>query len=166
MALSNAVAFFIVLTTAATLHAHGQADVSSVAQATQALAPLAGHWASILFACGIIGTSMLAIPVLARSAAYAMGEGCNGTTSLEKKPKEAVGFYTIMAAAQLIGIALNFIGINPIRALFWAAALNGVFTAPLMAVIMHMASSKEVMDKFTIPLYLRVVGWTATAVLH
>jgi Mn2+/Fe2+ NRAMP family transporter len=93
------------------------------------------------------------------------GEDCNWTTSLEKKPKEALGFYTIIAAATLIGIALNFIGINPIRALFWAAVLNGVLAAPLMAVIMHMASSKKVMDKFTIPLYLRVVGWTATAVM-
>jgi NRAMP (natural resistance-associated macrophage protein)-like metal ion transporter len=165
MALSNAVAFFIILTTAATLHAHGQTDVSTAAQAAQALAPLAGRGASILFACGIIGTGMLAIPVLAGSAAYAMGEGCNWTTSLEKKPKEAVGFYTIIAAATLVGIALNFIGINPIRALFWAAVLNGVLAAPLMAVIMHMASSKKVMDKFTIPLYLRVVGWTATAVM-
>jgi Mn2+/Fe2+ NRAMP family transporter len=108
---------------------------------------------------------MLAIPVLAGSAAYAMGEGCNWTASLEKKPKEAVRFYTIIAAATLIGIALNFIGINPIRALFWAAVLNGVLAAPLMAVIMHMASSKKVMDKFTVPLYLRVVGWTATAVM-
>lgn len=165
MALSNVVAFFIILTTAATLHAHGQTEVSTAAQAAQALTPLAGRWASTLFVCGIIGTGMLAIPVLAGSAAYAVGEGCKWSASLEKKPNEAIGFYAVIAAATLIGIALNFIGINPIRALFWAAVLNGILAAPLMAVIMHMASSKKVMDKFTVPLYLRVVGWAATAVM-
>jgi NRAMP (natural resistance-associated macrophage protein)-like metal ion transporter len=165
MALSNIVAFFIILTTAATLHAHGQTDVSTAAQAAQALAPLAGKWASILFVCGIIGTGMLAIPVLAGSAAYAVGEGFNWNASLEQTPREATGFYGVIAVSTLIGIALNFVGINPIKALFWAAVLNGVLAAPLMAVIMHMASSKKVMDKFTVPLYLRVVGWIATAVM-
>ncbi len=165
MALSNVVAFFIILTTAATLHAHGQMDVSTAAQAAEALAPLAGHWASILFACGIIGTGMLAIPVLAGSAAYAVGEGLRWNASLEEKPKDARGFYSVIAVSTLVGIALNFIGINPIKALFWAAVLNGVLAAPLMAVIMHMASSKKVMDEFTVPLYLRVVGWIATAAM-
>jgi NRAMP (natural resistance-associated macrophage protein)-like metal ion transporter len=165
MALSNVVAFFIILTTAATLHAHGQTEVSTAAQAAQALTPLAGRWASTLFVCGIIGTGMLAIPVLAGSAAYAVGESCSWNASLEKKPKEAMGFYAVIAVATLIGIALNFVGINPIRALFWAAVLNGILAAPLMAVIMHMASSKKVMDKFTVPRYLRIVGWAATAVM-
>jgi Mn2+/Fe2+ NRAMP family transporter len=165
MALSNVVAFFIILTTAATLHAHGQTDVSTAAQAAKALAPLAGKWASILFVCGIIGTGMLAIPVLAGSAAYAVGEGLNWNASLEEKPQDARGFYAVIAASTLVGIALNFIGINPIKALFWAAVLNGVLAAPLMAVIMHMASSKKVMDKFAVPLYLRVVGWIATAAM-
>jgi NRAMP (natural resistance-associated macrophage protein)-like metal ion transporter len=165
MAFSNIVAFFIILTTAATLHVHGQTDVSTAAQAAQALAPLAGRWASTLFVCGIIGTGMLAIPVLAGSAAYAVGEGLSWNASLEKKPKEAAGFYGVIAVSTLIGIALNFVGINPIKALFWAAVLNGVLAAPLMAVIMHMASSRKVMDKFTVPLYLRIVGWAATAVM-
>ncbi len=165
MALSNIVAFFIILTTAATLHAHGITDVATAAQAAQALQPLAGRWAAGLFACGIIGTGMLAIPVLAGSAAYAMGEGAKWPSSLEKKPLQAPGFYITIAVATLAGIALNFVHIDPIRALFWAAVLNGVLAAPLMAVIMHMASSKKVMDKFTIPLYLRIVGWTATAVM-
>jgi NRAMP (natural resistance-associated macrophage protein)-like metal ion transporter len=165
MALSNVVAFFIILTTAATLHANGQTDVSTAAQAAQALAPLAGKWASILFVCGIIGTGMLAIPVLAGSAAYAVGEAFSWNASLEKKPKEATRFYAVIAVSTLIGIALNFIGINPIKALFWAAVLNGVLAAPLMGVIMHMASSKKVMDKFTVPLYLRIAGWIATAVM-
>ena len=165
MALSNIVAFFIILTTAATLHAHGITDVATAAQAAQALQPLAGRWAAGLFACGIIGTGMLAIPVLAGSAAYAMGEGAKWPSSLEKKPLQAPGFYITIAVATVAGIALNFVHIDPIRALFWAAVLNGVLAAPLMAVIMHMASSKKVMDKFTIPLYLRIVGWTATAVM-
>ncbi len=94
-----------------------------------------------------------------------MGEGLNWSASLEETPKEAAGFYAVIAVSTLIGIALNFIGINPIKALFWAAVLNGVLAAPLMAVIMHMASSKKVMNKFPVPLYLRVVGWIATAVM-
>jgi NRAMP (natural resistance-associated macrophage protein)-like metal ion transporter len=165
MALSNIVAFFIILTTAATLHAHGQTNVTTAAQAAQALVPLAGRWAGGLFVCGIIGTGMLAIPVLAGSAAYAMGEACKWPASLEKKPEQAAGFYVTIVAATLAGIVLNFVHIDPIRALFWAAILNGMLAAPLMAVIMHMAASRKVMDKFTIPLYLRIVGWTATAVM-
>ncbi len=165
MALSNIVAFFIILTTAATLHAHGENNVATAAQAAQALAPLAGHWAAGLFACGIIGTGMLAIPVLAGSAAYAMGEACKWPSSLEKKPKQATGFYVTIVVATLAGISLNFLHIDPIRALFWAAVLNGVLAAPLMAVILHMASSRKVMDKFTISWPLRIVGWTATAVM-
>jgi NRAMP (natural resistance-associated macrophage protein)-like metal ion transporter len=165
MALSNIVAFFIILTTAATLHAHGQTTVATAAQAAEALTPLAGPWAAGLFVCGIIGTGMLAIPVLAGSAAYAMGESVKWPASLEKKPKQAAGFYLTIAAATSAGIGLNFLHVDPIRALFWAAVLNGMLAAPLMAVIMHMASSQKVMDKFTIPLYLRVVGWIATAVM-
>ncbi len=165
MALSNVVAFFIILTTAATLHAHGNTNVATAAQAAQALKPLAGRWAAGLFVCGIIGTGMLAIPVLAGSAAYAMGEGCKWPASLEKKPAQAAGFYVTIVVATVAGIALNFLHIDPIRALFWAAVLNGLLAAPLMAVIMHMASSPKVMEKFTIPLYLRVVGWAATGIM-
>lgn len=165
MALSNIVAFFIILTTAATLHTHGQTEVATAAQAAQALAPLAGRWAAGLFVCGIIGTGMLAIPVLAGSAAYAMGESFKWPVSLEKKPHQASRFYVTIAAATLAGVSLNFVHVDPIRALFWAAVLNGLLAAPLMAVIMHMAASPKVMDKFTIPLYLRLVGWAATAVM-
>jgi Mn2+/Fe2+ NRAMP family transporter len=165
MALSNIVAFFIILTTAATLHVHGQTDVATAAQAAQALQPLAGRWAAGLFVCGIIGTGLLAIPVLAGSAAYAIGESFKWPASLEKEATQAPGFYLTITVATLAGIALNFLHIDPIRALFWAAVLNGLLAAPLMAVIMHMASSRKVMDRFTIPLYLRVVGWAATAVM-
>jgi Mn2+/Fe2+ NRAMP family transporter len=165
MALSNIVAFFIILTTAATLHANGITDVATAAQAAQALAPLAGRGAAALFVCGIIGTGMLAIPVLAGSAAYAMGEGLHWPASLEKKPRQAPGFYLTILVATMAGTALNFLHIDPIKALFWAAVLNGLLAAPLMAVIMHMAGSRKVMGRFTIPLYLRIVGWTATVVM-
>ncbi len=165
MALSNLVAFFIILTSAATLHAQGQTDVATAAQAAQALAPLAGRWAAGLFVCGIIGSGLLAIPVLAGSAAYAMGESLKWPVSLEKKPEQAPGFYVTIAAATLAGVCLNFLHIDPIRALFWAAVLNGILAAPLIAVIMHMAVSTKVMDKFTIPVHLRVMGWAATVVM-
>jgi Mn2+/Fe2+ NRAMP family transporter len=165
MALSNLVAFFIILTTAATLHAHGETQVASSAQAAQALAPLAGRWAAGLFACGIIGTGMLAIPVLAGSAAYAVAEACKWRTSLEQKPEQAPRFYLTIALATLIGVFFNFWHVDPIRALFWAAVLNGVVAAPMMALIVHLASSRKVMGKFAIPLYLRVVGWIATVAM-
>ena len=165
MALSNVVAFFIILTTAATLHAHGQSNIATAAQAAQALAPLAGRWSEGLFVCGIIGTGMLAIPVLAGSAAYAMGESFRWSASLEKRPHQAVAFYVTIAVATLAGVGLNFLRIDPIRALFWAAILNGMLAAPVMAVVMHMAASPKVMGKFTIPRYLRVGGWAATAVM-
>ena len=161
MALSNVVAFFIMLTAAATLHAYGETDVNSAAEAAKALAPLAGPWAAALFAGGIIGTGMLAIPVLAGSAAYALGEACKWPVSLEQKPHQAIGFYVTIGIATVAGICLNFLHIDPIRALFWAAVLNGILAAPLMCVILHMAASRTVMGKFVIPRYLRVVGWIA-----
>jgi NRAMP (natural resistance-associated macrophage protein)-like metal ion transporter len=165
MALSNLVAFFIVLTTAATLHAHGEIDIATSAQAARALEPLAGHWAFLLFVCGIVGTGLLAVPVLAGSAAYGIGEACKWKVSLEHTPTRAPRFYAAIAFATLIGLAMNFTHIDPIKALFWAAVLNGVTAAPLMAVIMLMASSREVMGRFVAPLYLRLVGWLATAVM-
>ncbi len=165
MALSNLVAFFIILTSAATLHAHGQKDVATAAQAAQALAPLAGRFAAGVFVCGILGTGLLAIPVLAGSAAYAIGESVKWPVSLEKKPAQAPGFYVTITVATLAGVGLNFVHIDPIRALFWAAVLNGILAAPLMALIMHMAASTKVMGKFAVPVYLRVVGWTATAIM-
>ena len=165
MALSNMVAFFIILTTAATLHAHGIHEISSSAQAALALKPLAGRYAFLLFVCGIVGTGLLAVPVLAGSAAYGIGEARRWRVGLERKPKEAVRFYAAIGAATLVGSSLNFFGIDPIKALFWAAVLNGLVAAPLMVVIMVMASSPNVMGKFTIPRYLRVVGWIATGVM-
>jgi Mn2+/Fe2+ NRAMP family transporter len=147
MAASNAVAFFIILTTAATLHASGQTDVTSAEQAAKALEPLAGRLATWLFAAGIIGTGLLAVPVLAGSA------------------HQAQAFYGVIAAATLIGLSLNFMHFDPIKALFWAAVVNGVVAVPLMVVIMLMGSNSQVMGRFVLPRILKIFGWLATAVM-
>jgi len=165
MAISNLVAFFIVLTTAATLHTHGLIDISTSAQAAKALEPLAGRWAFLFFACGIVGTGLLAVPVLAGSTAYAIGEAANWRASLEHTPPMAPRFYAAITVAMLVGLSLNFMHIDPIKALFWAAVLNGVTAAPLMAVIMVMAASRKVMGKFVLPLHLKLMGWLATVVM-
>jgi Mn2+/Fe2+ NRAMP family transporter len=165
MAFSNLVAFFIILTAAATLHAHGITEISTSAQAAKALEPLAGRFAFQLFVCGIVGTGLLAVPVLAASACYGIGEARRWKVSLERKPSEAVRFYGAITVATLIGLSLNFLHIDPVKALFWAAILNGVVAAPLMAIIMIMASSRKVMGKLVIPPYLKVMGWAATAVM-
>lgn len=165
MALSNVVAFFIILTAGATLHVSGVTDVTSADQAARALEPLAGHWASALFACGIVGTGLLAVPVLAGSAAYAIGEACKWTVSLERTPATALRFYATITAATLVGLSLNFFHLDPMRALFWAAVLNGLAAAPLMALILTMAVNHKVMGEFAIPVPLRIVGWTATIVM-
>jgi NRAMP (natural resistance-associated macrophage protein)-like metal ion transporter len=165
MGLSNAVALFIILTTAATLHAAGIHDVDTSAQAAKALEPLAGRFAFALFAVGIIGTGLLAVPVLAGSAAYGVAETFRWRASLEMRPNKAKQFYGVLAVATLIGLALNFVGLNPIRALFWSAVINGVVSVPLMVVTMRMAANRKVMGEFTLPPYLRVMGWVATAVM-
>jgi NRAMP (natural resistance-associated macrophage protein)-like metal ion transporter len=165
MALSNIVAFFIILTAAVTLHTHGILDIQTADQAAKALEPLAGRFAFLLFAIGIIGTGLLAVPVLAGSAAYAVGEAFRWTASLEKKLRQAVKFYATIGAATVIGLVLNFIGLNPIKALFWSAVLNGVVAVPVMTLMMIMARNPKVMGKFTLPTYLRVGGWIATAVM-
>jgi NRAMP (natural resistance-associated macrophage protein)-like metal ion transporter len=165
MALSNAVALFIILTTAATLHAAGIRDVETSAQAAKALEPLAGRFAFELFALGIIGTGLLAVPVLAGSAAYGVAETFRWHASLESRPNKAKQFYGVLAVATVVGLALNFVGLNPIRALFWSAVINGVVSVPLMVVTMRMAADRKVMGEFTLPSHLRVVGWVATAVM-
>lgn len=165
MALSNVVAFFIILTAAATLHAHGVTEISTSAQAAKTLEPIAGRFAFLLFVCGIVGTGLLAVPVLAASACYGIGEACRWETSLQRKPEDAWRFYSAITVATLIGLSLNFLHIDPVKALFWAAVFNGVAAAPLMAVIMMMASSPKVMGKFVIPPYLKAMGWIATSVM-
>ena len=165
MAFSNIVAFFIILTAAATLHATGITDIATSAQAAKALEPLAGRFAFVLFVCGIVGTGLLAVPVLAASACYGIGEACRWRTSLESKPRRAIRFYGSITAATLIGVSLNLIHIDPVKALFWAAILNGLVAAPLMAVIMLLASNRKVMGSLVIPRFLRISGWLATTIM-
>ena len=166
MAFSNIVAFFIILTTAATLHA-GNAGVriQTAADAAKALQPLAGRFASLLFALGIIGTGMLAIPVLAGSAAYAVSELFGWRASLESKPRNARKFYYVLSAATILGVCLNFVGIDPIRALFLSAVINGIVAVPLMFLLMLISEKRAIVGKFVLPPYLRVVGWIATGVM-
>ncbi len=165
MAFSNAVAFFIILTAASTLHIHGITNVSTCAQAASALEPIAGRFAAVLFVCGIVGTGLLAVPVLAASAAYGIAEGCKWRASLENLPLQAPRFYSAICAATGIGLVMNFLHIDPVKALVWAAVLNGIVAAPLMVVIMMMASSRKVMGKFRVPSYLLWMGWIAAGVM-
>jgi NRAMP (natural resistance-associated macrophage protein)-like metal ion transporter len=165
MALSNLIAFFIILTTAATLHAIGEKDIATAAQAAKALEPLAGRWASLLFSAGIVGTGLLAVPVLAGSAAYGLGEAFRWNASLERKPADAKKFYGAIATCTALGAIMNFTALDPIKALFWAAVLNGISAVPLMVVIMGMATSRKVMGTFVLPAYLKVLGWLAAIVM-
>jgi Mn2+/Fe2+ NRAMP family transporter len=165
MGFSNAVAYFIILTTAATLHVSGAMTIQSSADAAKALQPLAGQAAFLLFALGIVGTGMLAVPVLAGSAAYAVSELFHWRASLEHKPTRAPKFYGILAVATVIGVCLNFLGIDPIHALFWSAVVNGVVAVPLMFLIMLMSTNSTIVRQFDLPSYLRIMGWTATAAM-
>jgi NRAMP (natural resistance-associated macrophage protein)-like metal ion transporter len=165
MAVSNLVALAIIATTAATLHAEGMHDIRTSAQAAAALKPLAGESAFVLFALGIVGTGMLAIPVLAGSSAYALAEARKWPAGLGKRLEHARGFYGTIAAATLCGVLLNFIPVDPIRALFLSAVVNGVVAAPVMALIMLMATRKRIMGRFVISRPLQILGWTATAVM-
>jgi Mn2+/Fe2+ NRAMP family transporter len=165
MGFSNLVAFFIMLTTAVTLNAHGVTDIQSSAQAAEALRPVAGDFAFFLFGAGIIGTGMLAIPVLAGSAAYAVAEAFDWRSGLALKPIEARGFYAIIAAATLIGVAIDFTPIDPIKALLWSAVINGVIAVPVMVVMMLMAVQPQVMGRFVIKRELTILGWFATGVM-
>lgn len=165
MAFSNVVAFFIILTAAVVLNARGITDIQTSSQAAEALRPVAGRFAFLLFSLGIIGTGLLAVPVLAGSSAYAIGEARRWPVGLEKKPRSARGFYLVIALSTMAGVGLNVVRLDPVKALFWAAVTNGVVAAPLMVVIMTLATRKKVMGKFTLPLRLKVLGWSATVVM-
>jgi NRAMP (natural resistance-associated macrophage protein)-like metal ion transporter len=165
MGFSNLVAFFIVLTTAATLNAHGVTDIQTTAQAASALRPIAGEFGFLLFAAGIIGTGLLAVPVLAGSAAYAMAGTFRWKNSLEAKPATAKRFYGIIAVSTLLGVALCFTPIDPIKALYWSAVINGVLSVPIMAIMMMMAARADIMGRFTIGSGLKILGWICTAVM-
>lgn len=165
MGFSNLVAFFIILTTAVTLNAHGVTHIDTAAQAASALRPIAGDFAFLLFSVGIIGTGLLAVPVLAGSAAYAIAGAFNWENSLELRPATAKRFYGIIALSTLIGVALCFTKINPIKALHWSAVINGVISVPIMALMMSMAARPEIMGGLTISRRLSVLGYLCTAAM-
>ncbi len=162
MGFSNLVAFFIILTTAVTLHLHGMTNIQTSADAATALRPLAGEFAFLLFALGVIGTGLLAIPVLAGSAAYAIAGAFGWRQGLEYKLAIAKRFYGIIAISTLVGIALGFTELDPIKALYWSAVINGVISVPIMIVMMLMASRVDVMGRFAIPRWLKWLGGLAT----
>lgn len=165
MGFSNLVAFFIMLTAVVTLHLHGMTDIQTSAQAAEALRPLAGEFAFVLFSAGIIGTGLLAVPILAGSAGYAVAEAFKWNIGLGRRLMRAQGFYAIVTVATLLGVALNFTSIDPIKALFWSAVLNGVIAVPIMAVMMLMAVRADIMGPFVIKRRLKVLGWLATSVM-
>ena len=165
MIFSNLISFFIILTTAVVLHAHGKVDIQTSAEAAAALRPLAGDLAFALFAAGIIGTGLLAVPVLAGATAYAVAGASGQRSGLEYKPQNARFFYGVLIVASLAGVALNLTPLDPIKALYWSAVINGVTAVPLMVVMMLMGSRRKVMGKFTMPWPLRIFGWLATAAM-
>jgi len=165
MGFSNLVAFFIMLTSALTLHAHGITSIDTSAQAAQALRPIAGDFAFMLFAAGIVGTGLLAVPVLAGSAAYAMAGSFKWASSLEYRPALAKEFYGVIALATLGGMAIDFLPLDPVRGLYWSAVINGVISAPIMVVMMLMATNHQVMGRFVIRGGLKVFGWLATVLM-
>jgi NRAMP (natural resistance-associated macrophage protein)-like metal ion transporter len=165
MFLSNLIAFFIILSTAVTLNKAGITSIQTAAQAASALRPLAGDLTFGLFAMGIIGTGLLAVPTLAGSAAYALSETMGWKAGLESKLGEAHGFYAVIGLAIAAGVALDYSPIDPMKALFWSAVVNGVIAAPLMCVIMLLASRRRIMGQFTARGWLKWGGWLATLVM-
>ncbi len=162
---SNLVGLCIIVTTALTLHASGVTTIETAAQAAEALRPIAGPFAFTAFAAGIIGTGLLAVPVLAGSSAYAVGESFSRRVGLGLKPRQALTFYGVIAASTLIGVGIHFSPIDPIKALYWSAVVNGILSVPIMAVTMVVAVQPRIMGKFVLPVYLRWGGWIATAVI-
>jgi len=165
MILSNVVAFSIILTTAAVLNAHGVTNINSATEAAEALRPLAGDFTFLLFALGIIGTGMLAIPVLAGSAAYGVAEAFGWHATLEAKAPDAVGFYSIIGAATVIGFGLGFTGIDAIHMLVWSAVLNGIVAVPIMAMMMVIVANAGLMGRFRARSWLIALGWLGTGLM-
>jgi Mn2+/Fe2+ NRAMP family transporter len=165
MGFSNLVALAILVTSAATLHEAGITEVGTAAQAAEALRPLAGDLAVALFSVGIIGTGLLSIPVLAGSAAYALGEARDWPVGLARKPLQAKAFYGAIAVATLLGAAANAFELNPVKALVWAAVLNGIVAVPVMALLMLLSTSTTIMGQFRISRRWSVIGWAATALM-
>jgi NRAMP (natural resistance-associated macrophage protein)-like metal ion transporter len=166
MFFSNLVMFFIILTTAATLHAHGVKNIETAKQASEALRPLAGQGAYWLFTLGLIGTGMLGVPVLAGSCAYGIAEAASWrAASLSHKPRRAPRFYVVIAGAMVVGLALDFAGLNAVKMLFWSAVVNGVLAPPLVVLVVLLTSDKKVMGSRTNSRGAMVLGWTCAAVM-
>jgi NRAMP (natural resistance-associated macrophage protein)-like metal ion transporter len=165
MLFSNFIMYFIILTTAATLHAHGQTDITSARQAAEALRPLAGNGAYLLFTMGLIGTGMLGVPILVGSCAYAVAEAAVWRGSMADKPRSARKFYAVMAVAMALGLALDYLGFNAVKMLFWSAVINGLLAPPLILLVILLTSSHKVMGKRVNPPLLRYLGWATFGVM-
>jgi Mn2+/Fe2+ NRAMP family transporter len=159
MFFSNFIMYFIILTTAATLHAHGETNITTARQAAEALRPLAGKGAYLLFTLGLIGTGMLGVPVLVGSCAYAVAEGAAWPGSMADKPRSARKFYAVMAVAMALGLALNYAGFNAVKMLFWSAVINGLLAPPLILLVILLTSSNKVMGECVNSPLLRYLGW-------
>jgi Mn2+/Fe2+ NRAMP family transporter len=162
---SQLIMYFIILTTAATLNAHGQTQVATTEQAAEALRPLAGNAAYLLFTFGIIGTGMLSVPVLAGSTAFAIAEGAGWRGSLRCRPRQAPAFYSVMAAAFLVGLAMNYFGLQVVAMLFWSAVVNGILAPPLLVLVVLMSSDPALMGRHASSPLVRILGWCAFAVM-
>lgn len=166
MLLSNLVMYFLILTTAATLHAHGQTSIQTAKQAAEALRPLAGRGAYWLFTVGLVGTGMLAVPVLSGSCAYAIAEACNWKkASLNLKPHLAQKFYIVIAVSIGVGLAFDFAGFNAVRMLFWSAILNGILAPPLVVMVVLLTSDQKVMGSQANSQSMKALGWTCAAIM-
>jgi NRAMP (natural resistance-associated macrophage protein)-like metal ion transporter len=165
MGFSNLIALAIMITAAATLHANDITNIQTSAQAAEALRPIAGSLAETIFALGVIGTGLLSVPVLAGSAAYAVGEARKWPTGLARQPMEAKAFYAVICIATFVGMIMNFTPVDPIRALYWSAVINGVVAVPVMAIMMWLAAAPKVMGEFAVTGWVKALGWAATAVM-
>jgi Mn2+/Fe2+ NRAMP family transporter len=165
MLFCNVVFYFVILAAGATLHVSGKTDIQSATDAAQALRPLAGNFATVLFAIGLIGAGLLAVPVLTGSAAYAVAETFDWPSGLDQKPNKAKRFYGVIAASTVVGVAIDFAGINPISALFWTAVINGVVAPPLLVVVMLIANNKRVMGTRVNGPWTNMIGWLAAGIM-
>ncbi len=165
MFFSNLIMYFIILTTAATLHANGQTDITTAREAAEALRPLAGNGAYLLFTLGLIGTGMLGVPVLVGSCAYAVTEGAAWRGSMSDKPGSARKFYAVMGVAMVLGAALNYFDFNAVKMLFWSAVINGLLAPPLILLVILLTSRQKVMGKHVSPPLLKYLGWATFAVM-
>jgi Mn2+/Fe2+ NRAMP family transporter len=165
MAISNLIAFFIILDTAANLHRQGVTDIQTAAQAAEALHPIAGELAFLLFVIGIVGTGLLALPVLAGSVGYSLAEFRGLPLGLDRPVRSAPGFYAVIAGVTLLGVALNLAAISPIKALFWSAVINGLSAGPIMVLIMLMTTNQKLTGKLQLSGLQWIFGWIATAAM-